>query len=126
VGHLFEWAFLALESGAHPFKFLPYRNDREITRPEETLMSKPSKELRARYLATRDVGERYANAAPKTVREWEEKGIIPKADLTINGHKYWLEESLDRHDHQRVIDGTDRRPAGQFDGKRNKRSVAAE
>lgn len=117
---------MALESGAHPFKFLPYRNDREITRPEETLMSKPSKELRARYLATRDVGERYANAAPKTVREWEEKGIIPKADLTINGHKYWLEESLDAHDRKRTIEAADKRPKGQFDGSRGHKSIAAE
>jgi hypothetical protein len=89
-------------------------------------MSKPANEPRSRYLATRGVGKRYADAAPKTVREWEERGIIPPADLCINGHKYWLEESLDAHDRKRTIEAADKRPKGQFDGSRGRKSIAAE
>ena len=72
------------------------------------------------------VTERYAGITPRTARRWMQRGILPKPDLTVNGRQFWKPETLDRNDRQRVIDGADKRPIGQFDDRRGKRSVAAE
>jgi hypothetical protein len=87
-------------------------------------MPKPVTELRSRYLGTRGVGERYAGASPKAVREWVKQGVLPAPDLRIHGHQYWLEESLDAHDRKRTIEAADRRPVGQFGTRRTKRSAS--
>jgi hypothetical protein len=78
-------------------------------------MSHPVNAPTKGYLATKGVGLKFGGVSTKTIIDWGKKGILPKPDLTILGHNYWLEENLDAHMHKRMIEGVERRPVGQFD-----------
>jgi hypothetical protein len=78
-------------------------------------MSHPVNAPARGYLATKGVGLKFGGAVPKTVNEWVAKKILPPPDLVILGHKYWDEAKLDAYVHQRMLEGLDHRPIGQFD-----------
>jgi hypothetical protein len=61
----------------------------------------PTKQYRSR----RAVAQRYGRST-RTITRWRELGIIPPADLVINGHELWLDETLDAADAQRKAEAT--------------------
>jgi DNA-binding transcriptional MerR regulator len=74
-------------------------------------MSSTPVSIPKRALPTRKVGERYGVSA-RSVLRWENQKVIPKADLIINGRRYWWIETLDRHDRARTAAAGGKRVKG--------------
>jgi hypothetical protein len=56
-----------------------------------------------RLLTSRRVADRYSIHI-RSVERWVSAGVIPPPDETINGRKYWYEDSLDQADRQRTVE----------------------
>jgi predicted site-specific integrase-resolvase len=61
-----------------------------------------------KYLPIESVSARYGDRSYRTLDRWVETGKLPPP-VYIAGHRYWIEEELDRHDEARPRDGN---PAG--------------
>jgi len=55
-----------------------------------------------RLIPTREVRERYGNAAARTIRRWVLAGVLPPPDRTIRGRHFWWVETLERHERAAV------------------------
>jgi hypothetical protein len=65
----------------------------------------PSKRtLRATHLTTR------YSVDPRTIKRWKVTGVLPPADLTINGIDYWFEATIERNEREN-LSARKRKPA---------------
>jgi len=40
--------------------------------------------------------------SPRTIKRWEDTGVLPPADLEINGIKYWRPETIEQNERERL------------------------
>ncbi len=54
-----------------------------------------------RYRSTGYLARVRNDRHPRTIARWIKDGLLPPADLVINGRRYWLDETLDAWDADR-------------------------
>ena len=48
------------------------------------------------------IGKRYGGRHGRSIKRWVNKGVLPRPDLTIQGHPYYYEDTLDAHDRRQA------------------------
>ena len=77
-------------------------------------MSGPTEKPGPHYNTSLQVRKRYGGISARGPRRWQEKGVFPRADLTVANRDYWSDETLAENDRRHAIAATKRRPGSQF------------
>jgi hypothetical protein len=51
----------------------------------------------------RAVGRHYGGKHPRTMKRWQDRGILPPPDFEVNGRGYWWSDTIAELDRQRTI-----------------------